>query len=467
MSADSHELWTQVLGELQKHMSKPSFDSWLAPSRAERDESCLHVLLPDEFSRDWLETRYSDTIESIASGLTGTKMEVVFEVVPSAMPSLEAEEGEYLRDLPEEPTPSIEIPQKVQRPSYDPGEFTSLPLNPAYTFTSFVVGPSNQFARATAESVARSPGDSYNPLFIYGGVGLGKTHLLHAIGHLARKEHEGLTVRYVSGETFLYRFVSAIREGKTAEFREAYREVDLWLVDDIQLIAERKASRTEQEFFNTFNELYGVNKQIVITSDCPPKDLTFSHDRMTSRFEWGLICDIAAPDFETRVAILQRKADDYGALLSDEVFEYIAEMIPANVRILEGALKKLIAYCRHFNTAPSLKVAKTIVAPYSTDKGQSEVTVDRIKSVVADHFAVSVEDLIGSSRTKAISLPRQVAMFLGREMTNLSLPAIGNSFGGRDHTTVMYAVQKIESALGQNSRLSSVLEELRQKVRQP
>jgi len=315
--------------------------------------------------------------------------------------------------------------------------------------------------------VAQQPGNVYNPLFIYGGIGLGKTHLLHAIGHLAREKHPGLNVMYISGETFLYHYVSAIRDGRSAEFRKAYRHVDLWLVDDIQLIAERQATRTEQEFFNTFNELYGTNKQIVITSDAPPKDLHFSHPRLTSRFEWGLVCDIAPPEFETRVAILQRKAGDFGSQISQEVYEYIARMIPANVRVLEGALKKLIAYCLHFGCAPTLKVAKTIVAPYSTDTGLSVVTVDKLKLVVAEHFGVSVEDLVGPSRAKAVSFPRQIAMFLARGMTNLSLPAIGKAFGGRDHTTVMYAISKIESSMGENQQLSNLLEELRQKVRQP
>ena len=368
----------------------------------------------------------------------------------------------------------------LQIPSEDPGfgEFGSLErevlsvaqpetdsrLNPKYTFDSFVTGSSNRFAHAAAVAVAEAPAKAYNPLFIYGGSGLGKTHLLHAIGHYSQYLYKGIRVRYVSSEEFTNDFINAIANNRATEFQARYREVDILLIDDIQFLQGKDS--TQEAFFHTFNTLHDHNKQVVVTSDLPPKQLTGFEDRMRSRFEWGLTTDVQAPDLETRIAILRRKAGSELIDISDEVMEYMASKVSSNIRELEGALIRVTAFANLNKTAPDMPLVQTVMKDLLLNEETSIVSPADIINLTASFYQLSVDELYGSSRSQTIATARQVAMYLCREMTNLSLPKIGQLFGNRDHTTVMYANKKISELMKQRRSIYNQVTEITSRIKQ-
>lgn len=340
----------------------------------------------------------------------------------------------------------------------------SATLNPKYTFDSFVIGNSNRFAHAASLAVAESPAKAYNPLFVYGGVGLGKTHLMHAIGHYILQNNPKSKVVYVSSEKFTNELINSIKDDKNVEFRNKYRNVDVLLIDDIQFIAGKDA--TQQEFFHTFNALHEANKQIILSSDRPPKEIPTLEDRLRSRFEWGLIADIQPPDFETRIAILKKKADVEGLNIPHDVMVYIATKIKSNIRELEGALIRITAYSSLTNKEISVDLAAEALKDIISNKPSKQVTIDLIQDVVANYYNLRVEDFKSQRRTRNVAYPRQIAMYLCRKLTDTSLPKIGEEFGGRDHTTVIHAYEKISEALKEDEALQEAINEITKKIQQ-
>jgi chromosomal replication initiator protein len=335
-------------------------------------------------------------------------------------------------------------------------------LNPKYTFNSFVIGNSNRFAHAASLAVAEAPAKAYNPLFIYGGVGLGKTHLMHAIGHYILQNNPKSKVVYVSSEKFTNELINSIKDDKNVDFRNKYRNVDVLLIDDIQFIAGKE--RTQEEFFHTFNALYEADKQIILSSDRPPKEIPTLEDRLRSRFEWGLIADIQAPDFETRIAILKKKADVENLNIPNEVMVYIATKIKSNIRELEGALIRIVAYSSLTNKEISVDLAAEALKDIISNEQNKQVTIDLIQDIVANYFNLKVDELKSSRRTRNIAFPRQIAMYLSRKLTDMSLPKIGEEFGGRDHTTVIHAYEKISTNLKKDESLKNVINDLTKKI---
>ena len=351
-------------------------------------------------------------------------------------------------------------PRRTQpRPDAEPAR-----LNPKYTFDTFVIGSSNRFAHAAAVAVAEAPAKAYNPLFIYGESGLGKTHLLHAIGHYARSLYAGARVKYVSSEEFTNEFINSIRDDKAATFQRRYREIDVLLVDDIQFLQGKV--QTQEEFFHTFNTLHNADKQIVITSDLPPKLLQAFEDRMRSRFEWGLITDVQPPDLETRIAILRKKAAQERLTAPDDVLEYIASKIASNIRELEGALIRVTAFGSLNKQPVDLGLAELVLKDLITESGVPEITASLIMAQTAQYFDVTIDDLCGTSRSRVLVTARQISMYLCRELTELSLPKIGQQFGGRDHTTVMHAERKIRSLMAERRAIFNQVSELTNRIKQ-
>jgi len=455
-------IWQAALEDMRSRAPRPTFETWLksiVPVEIEGEEVILGV--PHEFAKDWLEENYQEVIQESVSDVMDKDARIKFVVHPSAAKASEQE------------TEAVGEGQQETRLSQGVG-FDSIPLNRKYTFEEFVVGDSNRFAQAAALAVATNPGSKYNPLFIHGGVGLGKTHLMQAIGHRCRQRHGNKQVVYVPGETFVYHVVSSIREDKTDMFRKKYRNVDIWLVDDVQSIAGKE--RTEAEFFHTFNALYETNKQIVITSDCPPKELELISDRLKSRFEWGLIADIRPPDTETRIAILQRKmmswlegggplgmvggADGEETEVPYEVLSFIADLVQSNVRVLEGALQKVMAYASLYGQKVTLDKAKEVLRDYSTEDGPYRITLEMIQQKVCQRFGVALEEITGKSRSKGVVVPRQVGMYLCRELTDMTLPEIGKGFGGRDHSTVIHSYRKTKELMEETTSFRKLIEEL-------
>ncbi|MDH7478430.1 MAG: chromosomal replication initiator protein DnaA [Syntrophomonadaceae bacterium] len=423
------QLWEQTLILLQDELSPPSLDTWLKSARPQSfDNKVLVLSVPNVFAKNWIENRYASIILNKLKFLLGYP---------------------------------VTIQLKVSDSDWSPPRADELPhtsLNPKYTFENFVVGNSNRFAHAASMAVSEAPARAYNPLFIYGGVGLGKTHLMHAIGNHILEQKPSLKVVYVSSETFTNGLINAIRDDTTAEFRNRYRTADVLLIDDIQFLAGKE--RTQEEFFHTFNTLHEASKQVVISSDRPPKEIPTLEDRLRSRFEWGLITDIQTPDLETRTAILRKKAKLEGLDIPDEVTHYIANQIHSNIRELEGALNRIIAYTTlHGNQITldfTIQILKDILPPLS----KRPITINLIQETVADFFGLKVEDLKAKKRTREVAFPRQIAMYLTREITDLSLPKIGEGFGGRDHTTVLHACEKISSDLKSDETLKSILNEI-------
>ncbi len=426
------EIWESVLEYVRDNITEVEYHTWFANVRPLGvTDGVLEIAVPSGFAGDWIQKHYGQLIQEALLRLGAATRDYRLKVVPQGdAPALPAE------------TPAGAASPRSR-------------LNPKYTFESFVVGEGNKMAHAAALAVADAPGKAYNPLFIYGGVGLGKTHLMHAVGHYVRRRHPELVVEYFSTETFTNDLISAIRSDRMNAFRERYRSVDVLLVDDVQFIAGKE--RTQEEFFHTFNALYEDGKQILLTSDRPPREIETLEARLRSRFEWGLITDIQPPDLETRIAILKMNAEKRGVSLSEDVLEFVARQVTSNIRELEGALMRLIAYASLSGVEITPEVAATALADLFHATPEA-VGMDEILQVVAEHYGVSPAALKSKGRSKEVVLPRQVAMYLIRQITSASLPEIGAFFGGRDHTTVLYAIQKIDRLLGSDPELARTVE---------
>jgi chromosomal replication initiator protein len=429
-------IWQHVLEHVRRNITEVEYHTWFERIRPLGvKEGVLELGVPTSFALDWIRKHYAGLLEEALALLGAQVPRFELKVVPS---------------------PAVQ--EEIFQPKEKEAEGRSR-LNPKYTFENFVVGPNNSMAHAAAVAVAESPGRAYNPLFIYGGVGLGKTHLMHAVGHSVAKRFPHLKIEYVSTETFTNELINAIREDRMAEFRERYRSVDLLLVDDIQFIAGKE--RTQEEFFHTFNALYEAHKQIILSSDRPPKDILTLEARLRSRFEWGLITDIQPPDLETRIAILKMNAEQRGLRVSEEVLEYIARQVTSNIRELEGALMRAVAYASLNGVELSKQVAARALSDVFAPREPS-VDPEEILRRVAEHFGLRPEDLKGGGRRKEVVLPRQLAMYLVRELTRASLPEIGQFFGGRDHTTVLYAIQKVQELAESDREVQSLLRTLKE-----
>lgn len=443
---NAQDIWHATLGELQLQMTRATFDTWVRPTHAiEYNHGAMTVGVHSSYAKEWLENRLQTTIQRTVTGIVGESVSIQYIVKDKNAPrngngsngAAPRAASSLLRGTPE---PQSEKPvmdeQPVSKPPATDLMGRARQLNSKYTFETFIVGNSNRLAHAAALAVAEHPGESYNPLFIYGGTGLGKTHLLHALGQ--HPTVRGRRVLYVSSETFTNDLINAIRNQATNEFRRIYRESDVLLIDDIQFIAGKEA--TQEEFFHTFNHLHAANKQIVISSDRHPRAIPTLEDRVRSRFEGGMITDIQPPDLEMRIAILRTKADALSAAVPMDVIDFIAHKVQSNIRELEGALTRVMGYAQLMKSSMTVDLANIVLQDILRHK---PVTVDQVLEVVARFYNVEIGDLTGRSRNKEVVLPRQVAMFLLREETDASLPQIGAVLGGRDHTTVMYAHDKI------------------------
>ena len=427
--------WDRILHHVERRVNPHSFNTWFRPTRLEMvEEGRLVVRVPTRLFRKRLTETYGDVIQAVLVELSLTDIRV-----------------EYLCSDQEA---AENVPSQQARLDFDS---VSHQLNPRYTFESFVVGASNQFAQAAALAVAEQPSKAYNPLFLYGGVGLGKTHLMQAIGHALKKRNPALRLTYVSAEKFTNEVIASLRFDRMSSFRDRFRTMDVLMVDDIQFIATRE--RTQEEFFHTFNALYDQQKQIVISSDCPPKDISEIEERLCSRFEWGLIADIQPPDLETKIAILQKKAESEHVRLEDEVAEYIARSIKSNIRELEGALIRLIAYASLTGAEVSLSTAQQVLKNI-IEMQEKKVTIEQIQKRVGEHFGLRAQDLKVRSNSKVIAFPRQVAMFIVKQLTSASLPEIGRQFGGKHHTTVLHSINKIENLRRTDKELSRTINRL-------
>jgi chromosomal replication initiator protein len=453
---DIKEIWQSTLDDIESQLSKPSFETWFKPTEILAiQNNTIIIEVPNEFAKDWLKTKYSNLIKETLLKITNKSHQVKF-VIPEM-----SQEEIFIEEEQEEEAeePKNEVLEKK--------ETGSSILNPKYTFDTFVIGNSNRFAHAASLAVAEAPAKAYNPFFIYGDVGLGKTHLMHAIGHYILKHNSNMKIMYLTSEEFTNRLINSIRYDKTIQFRNQYRNIDILLVDDIQFLAGKE--RTQEEFFHTFNALHDANKQIIISSDRPPKEIPTLEERLRSRFEWGLITDIQEPDLETRIAILKKKATLEDLEVPNDVIVYIANKIESNIRELEGALIRVVAYSSLTNERISVDLAqralKGIVVNNNIEYHTKEITVDLIKKVVSNHYGIRIEEMDSKKRTRAISFPRQVAMYISRELTDLSLPQIGNRFGGRDHSTILHGYDKIKNKMTEEANFKRTIDTLIDKLR--
>lgn len=456
-------VWSAALGELQLQMTKATFETWLRDSRLQKyEDGTFVVAVKNGYAKDWLEHRLSATIKRTLARLSNRTVDIMF-VVGTEQPQPETDVS--LLDQPDsspEPVPPGEEATKEKATSPAPdASLTVSPsdnLNPRYSFENFVVGPDNRLAHAASVAVTESPATAYNPLFLYGGVGLGKTHLLHAIGHACQSQN--LRALYISSETFTNDLIEAIQSHTTDAFRDKYRTTDVLLVDDIQFIAGKE--RTQEEFFHTFNTLHSAGKQIVLSSDRPPKALSTLENRLRSRFEWGLIADIQPPDFETRIAILRSKAEFNNITIPDEILSFIASQVQSNIRELEGALNQVVAMSQLTNQPLTLKVAR--VALSNLLPQHRELSPTQIIEGVARYFSLDVSQIKGRSRKREIARPRQIAMYLIREETDSSLPQIGSMLDGRDHSTVLYGCDRVAELIEQDPEFQHEITTLRQEI---
>ena len=430
-------LWKNIRSVLSRELSERSFKTWFDPvSLLSVSPESLTLSVPDNYYGKWLEDHYQNLILSSVEEVLGHSLKIIYQVVatpPPAAPSLQ-----------------VTSPAKEKEASF-------AGLNRNYTFDDFVIGPGNRFAHAAAVAVSDSPARQYNPLFIYGPTGLGKTHLLQAIAHEMSRRHPNFKILFISSEKFTNQLITAIQTKTTPQFRSKYRTLDLLLIDDVHFIAGRDA--TQEEFFNTFNTLYDAHKQIVVTSDRPPREIPDLEERLVSRFGWGLVTDIQPPDFETRVAILKKKMERETVVVPDDVAYFIAGKIKSNIRELEGALIRVVAYCTLTNSKIDVPLAQEVLKDAFKEESQ-KFSIEGIQKVVADYFNVKVSDLRAKKRTVSIVRPRQIAMFLVRELTSQSLPEIGEYFGGKDHTTVLHAYNKIAGEKDKDISVRSLLEKL-------
>jgi len=464
---NTHELWQAALGELELKLSKAHFTTWFRNTFiAEFGDDSVVVGVPNTFTKAWLEKKYHKDILTSIQNITelpirqlayrvetrqNNPVPVILEKAP-LYPSTEPAQQPVMQEMEDFgfSTSSSEPPSG------------SIAINGAYTFDNFVVGKQNELAHAAAQAVAAQPGGTYNPLFIYGGVGLGKTHLLHAVGGRILERNPNAKILYVSCEQFTNDFIQAVRGGKAKEFKDRYRTVDLLLIDDIQFITGKEG--TQEEFFHTFNALHQNNKQIIICSDRAPKQIASLEKRLLSRLEWGMLVDVGAPDLETRIAILQIKCMKKGIELPREILHYIASHISSNVRELEGALNKIVAYHQFKNEEPTLETIEPLVASFEVSSIKKTISPKQIILTVAEYFDIDLEDVLGKSRQKRLAFPRQIIMFLLREEMKSSYPAIGQELGGRDHTTAMHAFTKIQRLMKEDDQLQRDMELIKQKL---
>lgn len=434
------DLWEKALGEFQKQFGKQNYETWIKPIHfGARNKNEIRLDVPNKFFRDWLAEHFLEQLENVLSSIARHELTVQLQVNPRL----------------ESASPAEHLEKKDERSRERPPRANN--LIPKYTFENFVVGASNQFAHAASVAVANQPGEHYNPLFIYGGVGLGKTHLVNAIGHSAAARRSGLKVFYLSSESFMNELIASLRRDKMDEFKTRFRNIDILILDDVQFIAGKE--RTQEEFFHTFNSLYDSHKQIVITSDKFPKEIPGLEDRLRNRFEWGLIADIQPPDMETRVAILQKKAETESVQLPHDVAIFLASNIDSNVRELEGSLTRLGAFSSLTKAPITIELTKEVL--HNTLKGSHrEITVESIQKTICDYYNVKLGDLKAKRRTKNIAVPRQVAMYLCRKYTETSFPAIGTKFGGRDHSTVIHASKTIEKKIKEDPYMQNTIDKL-------
>ena len=494
-------IWEQILAKATDYFSPTICKQWLSPLTVlSMNEDTLVIGAVTDFTRDWVNEKYRGMLEDVVKDVLGSARQIKIETIPKEewlrqaqeeLPKVK-EQRETLRpkDTPEQqilgyaepvrlkmsgtsapspapaemPSPAPEVRASIGSEAdmhlIAPGDSSS--LNPKYTFDTFVTGGSNRFAHAAALAVAENPGKVYNPFFMYGGVGLGKTHLMHAIGNSVLKSHPHMRVLYVSSEQFTNEIIQSIQKGQAEAFRQKYRNIDVLLVDDIQFISGKTS--TQEEFFHTFNTLHDAQKQIILSSDRPPREVQKLEDRLRSRFEWGLITDIQAPDLETRIAILKNKAllDHYD--VPNDVMVYIASRIDSNIRELEGALTRVVAYASLIKVPVTTEVVAEALKDVFPQGSTKEVSMEIIESIVASHFGIKVDDLHSKKRTRSIAFPRQIAMYLCRELTDTSLPRIGEFFGGRDHTTVLHACEKISKEKEDNAKLGRTVTELIEEI---
>src|SRR5215217_3982945 len=456
-------VWGKILHSLKGRLNQQTLDTWFTPIRFESLDSSQHVLrlrAPNQDVKDWIVSNYGKVLaeslnEQRLSGYSvGWVVGKVSDWVPSdlSLPLLnsQADEPEKTVSVSDDTVPAVTVTENsaLAEPS----------LNGKYTYDSFVVGSCNQFAHAASLAVAEAPGRTYNPLYLYGGVGLGKTHLMHACGHAIKSRNQHLKLCYISSERFMNDLINAIRYDKTQSFREKYRSVDVLLIDDVQFMAGKE--RTQEEFFHTFNALYDQQKQIVISSDCPPREIPTLEERLHSRFEWGLIADIEPPDLETKIAILKRKGDLIGVTIPDDVAMFIAGRVKSNVRELEGSLIRLIAISSLRGEPISKTLAQDAIRNIAKEEESGVVTIQQIQKLVASTYKLTAEELISKNNARQISHPRQIAMYLCKHLTKHSYPEIGRAFGGKHHTTVIHSVEKIESLVATDETLQRLISEL-------
>ncbi len=479
---NSNELWLAVLGELELSLSKANFTTWFKNTFiASISGEEIAIGVPNLFTKAWLEKKYHRDILQSLQHLTDQRVRIVSYRVETraAAPqplAMDAEPVTALPETPPEPVPSLttstpttftqavtEPPAPVAASAAAPaGRLGEFSINAKYTFGNYIVGKQNELAHAAAQAVSGQPGGVYNPLFIYGGVGLGKTHLVQAIGNEIVRRTPGIRVLYVTSERFTTDYINSVRNGQGRDFRSYYRGVDLLLVDDIQFLTGKEG--TQEEFFHTFNQLHQNNKQIVITSDRPPKAIPALESRLVSRFECGMMADIGSPDFETRVAILEQKCREKSFSMAREILHHVANAVQNNVRELEGALNKVIAFHHFKNTVPTLDSVRPILSSFTTASVKKTITARHLIQTVAEHFDLQIDDLLGKSREKRFAFPRQIIMYLMREEMKSSYPSIGAELGGRDHTTAIHAYDKITNKLAEDDQLQHDMELIRQRL---
>ncbi len=484
---DAKQVWRAALGELQVTLSPANFETWLRDTAlVEVDDTRFRISVPNGFAKDWLETRYRSLISQTLGRIVGYGVQVDFVVGPveAGADGAEAEAGDSpngtgasaLTDAAQDRAPGmVALPRApdagraaggtVQvrvEPGRAGGEGGATNINPRYTFANFIVGSANRLAHAASLSVAERPGHAYNPLFLYGGVGLGKTHLMHAIGNQVMAKFPRKRVVYATSEKFTNEFITSIQQGKIDEFRARYRRIDLLLIDDIQFIADKE--RTQEEFFHTFNAIHEDGKQIVLSSDRPPKAILTLEERLRSRFEWGLIADLTAPDLETRIAILRAKAEEGAVPISSDVIEFIARKVVSNIRELEGALNRIVAYASMGAMPISIELAQAVLSNVLYNPKKRQITPERIVKAVSEYYGVGLDALKGQKRDKSIVMPRQIAMFLMREETDVSLLRIGAELGNRDHSTVLHACDKITRETAGNDELRREIAAVRELI---
>ncbi|MHC2995751.1 MAG: chromosomal replication initiator protein DnaA [Candidatus Atribacteria bacterium] len=440
-------LWDKILEIVKNELSPQSYNSWFSQTKIIRfKDDELTISVPSNFCKDWLEKHYVEFIKNILKDSFGLKEDVQIKFKTTSQKPSKSKQRNKIKKIESLP------------------KNNEIVLISKYTFDNFVVGNGNRFAHAACLAVAQSPAKSYNPLFVYGVVGLGKTHLMQAIGNYI-VQHNGQTkikVLYISSEKFTNELINSIRDDRTVSFRDKYRSVDVLLIDDIQFLAGKE--RTQEEFFHTFNTLYDSNKQIVITSDCPPKEIPTLEDRLISRFEWGLITDIQPPDLETRIAILRKKAQIENLNIPAELINFIAGKIPSNIRQLEGALNKLVAFSTLTKNDLSLPLAQEILKDIIPIENK-EISINQIQKITSDYFNIKLSALLSKKRTKNIVMARQIAIYISRELTDFSLPVIGEVFGGKDHTTILHSYNKIKNIIEKDKGLKSVIENLTLKIK--